>query len=76
MIIISRLIKLVGRNQKADFVQTILSDDHEVTVLKQCAGHMEEAVRLVVSELIGFTKVCSTVSIGWKVHRKSNDENL
>lgn len=55
--IISSLIKLVGRNQKADFVQTILSDDHEINTLKQCAGHMKEACRLVVAELVGFTKV-------------------
>nr|XP_049700768.1 uncharacterized protein LOC110371196 [Helicoverpa armigera] len=50
------LIKLVGRVQKADFVQSILSDDHEVNALKQCAGQMEEAVRFVVAELVGFTK--------------------
>ncbi|KAJ8717428.1 hypothetical protein PYW08_005827 [Mythimna loreyi] len=50
------LIKLVGRNQKVDFVQTILSDDHEVNALRQCAGHLEEAVRLVLAELVGFTK--------------------
>ncbi|XP_022816779.1 uncharacterized protein LOC111349775 [Spodoptera litura] len=50
------LIKLVGRDQKADFVQTILSDDHEINALRQCAGHMGEAVRLVVAELITFTK--------------------
>uniref|UniRef100_A0A2A4JPK3 DUF4042 domain-containing protein n=1 Tax=Heliothis virescens TaxID=7102 RepID=A0A2A4JPK3_HELVI len=50
------LIKLVGRVQKANFVQSILSDDHELNALKQCAGQMEEAVRLVVAELVGFTK--------------------
>lgn len=50
-------MKLVGHKQKEDFVQTILSDDHEVNALRQCAGHMEEAVRLVVVELVGFTKV-------------------
>ncbi|PZC83057.1 hypothetical protein B5X24_HaOG208530 [Helicoverpa armigera] len=50
------LIKLVGRVQKADFVQSILSDDHEVNALKQSAGQMEEAVRFVVAELVGFTK--------------------
>ncbi|KAF9422322.1 hypothetical protein HW555_001912 [Spodoptera exigua] len=50
------LIKLVGRDQKADFVQTILSDDHEINALRQCVGYMGEAVRLVVAELVAFTK--------------------
>ncbi|KAF9794324.1 hypothetical protein SFRURICE_019047 [Spodoptera frugiperda] len=50
------LIKLVGRDRKADFVQTILTDDHEMNALRQCAGHLGEAVRLVVAELISFTK--------------------
>ncbi|KAH9635869.1 hypothetical protein HF086_002429 [Spodoptera exigua] len=51
------LIKLVGRDQKADFVQTILSDDHEINALRQCVGYMGEAVRLVVAELVAFTKI-------------------
>lgn len=38
-------------------MQTILSDDHEMNALRQCAGHLGEAVRLVVAELISFTKV-------------------
>ncbi|XP_026744092.1 uncharacterized protein LOC113505529 [Trichoplusia ni] len=50
------LIKLVGRDQKADFVQTILSDDHEINGLRQSLAQMKEAVSLVVAELVGFTK--------------------
>lgn len=41
-----------------------MSDDHEINALRQCATQMEEAVRLVVVELVGFTKVGKDTSNG------------
>ncbi|CAB3242416.1 unnamed protein product [Arctia plantaginis] len=54
---VSGIIKILRRsNQSMNFIQTILNDDHEINALKQCAAEMEEALRLVVCELVIFTK--------------------
>jgi hypothetical protein len=52
-----RLTKVLTRNDQKDFVQTILTDNHEVTLLKECADEMSKSIQNVIADLVGFTKV-------------------
>ncbi|XP_059059627.1 uncharacterized protein LOC131852898 [Achroia grisella] len=54
---ILRLLKyLLGTRNKTDFVQTILIDEQEENILKQCACHIKSSVRNIMLELVTFTK--------------------
>ncbi|XP_060805399.1 uncharacterized protein LOC106137233 [Amyelois transitella] len=51
-----RLTKYLRVENKGDFIQSILADDQEATLLEQCALRMKDRIRSLISELVGFTK--------------------